>query len=107
MCNLCRIFIVLACRLCKIFYSACLQVVQEYERAVIFRLGRLQPGGAKGPGIIIIVVIIIVLLIIVISIVVIIVVIIVIIINFMQPWGANRPCLFIIINVSFLSFLSY
>ena len=27
------------------------QVVQEYERAVIFRLGRLQPGGAKGPGI--------------------------------------------------------
>ena len=28
------------------------QVVQEYERAVIFRLGRLLPGGAKGPGII-------------------------------------------------------
>ena len=27
-----------------------LQVVQEYERAVIFRLGRLLPGGAKGPG---------------------------------------------------------
>ncbi|KAH7722240.1 Protein MEC-2 b [Aphelenchoides avenae] len=27
------------------------QVVQEYERAVIFRLGRLMPGGAKGPGI--------------------------------------------------------
>ena len=27
------------------------QVVQEYERAVIFRLGRLLPGGAKGPGI--------------------------------------------------------
>ena len=26
------------------------QVVQEYERAVIFRLGRLRPGGAKGPG---------------------------------------------------------
>ncbi|KIH68818.1 SPFH/Band 7/PHB domain protein [Ancylostoma duodenale] len=26
-------------------------VVQEYERAVIFRLGRLMPGGAKGPGI--------------------------------------------------------
>ena len=26
-------------------------MVQEYERAVIFRLGRLQPGGAKGPGI--------------------------------------------------------
>jgi hypothetical protein len=27
-----------------------LQVVQEYERAVIFRLGRLMSGGAKGPG---------------------------------------------------------
>uniref|UniRef100_T1JUT0 Band 7 domain-containing protein n=1 Tax=Tetranychus urticae TaxID=32264 RepID=T1JUT0_TETUR len=26
-------------------------VVQEYERAVIFRLGRLVKGGAKGPGI--------------------------------------------------------
>ncbi|XP_078604628.1 stomatin-like isoform X6 [Branchiostoma floridae x Branchiostoma japonicum] len=29
----------------------CIKVVQEYERAVIFRLGRLLPGGAKGPGI--------------------------------------------------------
>ncbi|RWS20994.1 stomatin-2-like protein, partial [Leptotrombidium deliense] len=29
----------------------CLKVVQEYERAVIFRLGRLPHGGAKGPGI--------------------------------------------------------
>ncbi|XP_064649623.1 band 7 protein AGAP004871-like [Lineus longissimus] len=29
----------------------CLKVVQEYERAVIFRLGRLRPGGPKGPGI--------------------------------------------------------
>ena len=27
----------------------CIKIVQEYERAVIFRLGRLQ-GGAKGPG---------------------------------------------------------
>ena len=26
-------------------------MVQEYERAVIFRLGRLRKGGAKGPGI--------------------------------------------------------
>lgn len=25
--------------------------MQEYERAVIFRLGRLMQGGAKGPGI--------------------------------------------------------
>ncbi|XP_033335682.1 band 7 protein AGAP004871 isoform X1 [Megalopta genalis] len=29
----------------------CFKVVQEYERAVIFRLGRLLTGGAKGPGI--------------------------------------------------------
>ncbi|PIK37714.1 hypothetical protein BSL78_25449 [Apostichopus japonicus] len=29
----------------------CIKMVQEYERAVIFRLGRLLPGGAKGPGI--------------------------------------------------------
>ena len=26
------------------------KVVQEYERAVIFRLGRLLTGGARGPG---------------------------------------------------------
>lgn len=29
----------------------CIKMVQEYERAVIFRMGRLLPGGAKGPGI--------------------------------------------------------
>lgn len=33
----------------------CLKVVQEYERAVIFRLGRLLSGGAKGPGLFLIV----------------------------------------------------
>ena len=27
-----------------------LKVVQEYERAVIFRLGRLLSGGSRGPG---------------------------------------------------------
>ena len=26
-------------------------IVQEYERAVIFRLGRLLSGGARGPGV--------------------------------------------------------
>ena len=32
-------------------FSLCFfQVVQEYERAVVFRLGRLRSGGAKGPG---------------------------------------------------------
>ncbi|KAH7983074.1 hypothetical protein HPB52_009025 [Rhipicephalus sanguineus] len=28
----------------------CIKIVQEYERAVIFRLGRLVKGGARGPG---------------------------------------------------------
>ena len=32
-------------------FIVCLQVVTEYERAVIFRLGRLRKGGSKGPGI--------------------------------------------------------
>lgn len=27
-----------------------LQVVREYERAIVFRLGRLLPGRARGPG---------------------------------------------------------
>ena len=25
-------------------------MIQEYERAVIFRLGRIAKGGARGPG---------------------------------------------------------
>lgn len=28
----------------------CVKVIQEYERAVIFRLGRIKKGGAQGPG---------------------------------------------------------
>jgi len=28
----------------------CIRQVQEYERAVIFRLGRVKKGGAQGPG---------------------------------------------------------
>ncbi|XP_028664393.2 erythrocyte band 7 integral membrane protein [Erpetoichthys calabaricus] len=28
----------------------CIKIVKEYERVVIFRLGRMVPGGAKGPG---------------------------------------------------------
>ncbi|EDV29442.1 uncharacterized protein TRIADDRAFT_36941 [Trichoplax adhaerens] len=28
----------------------CIKIVQEYERAVMFRLGRLLSGGARGPG---------------------------------------------------------
>lgn len=33
-----------------ISYFLFFQVVQEYERAVIFRLGRLLAGGSRGPG---------------------------------------------------------
>lgn len=31
-------------------FCFCIKVVLEYERAIIFRLGRLVPGGAQGPG---------------------------------------------------------
>jgi len=34
-----------------VFLSSCLKILQEYERGVVFRLGRLI--GAKGPGIIV------------------------------------------------------
>merc|ERR1711971_1051588 len=40
------VFVTLPFSLCVL-----IKVVQEYERAVIFRLGRLLEGGAKGPGI--------------------------------------------------------
>jgi regulator of protease activity HflC (stomatin/prohibitin superfamily) len=43
------IFLVPAIILLIILVTAAIKVVQEYERGVIFRLGRLQ--GAKGPGI--------------------------------------------------------
>ena len=34
-------------------FSLCLviKVVQEYEKTVIFRLGRILTGGARGPGV--------------------------------------------------------
>ena len=31
--------------------TSLITTVQEYERAVIFRLGRLVSGGARGPGV--------------------------------------------------------
>ena len=31
-------------------YINLIQIIQEYERAVIFRMGRIAAGGAKGPG---------------------------------------------------------
>ncbi|XP_072015352.1 stomatin-2-like [Amphiura filiformis] len=30
----------------------CIKVLQQHERAVIYRHGRLKPGGPKGPGIV-------------------------------------------------------
>ena len=36
---------------CPISLSFCLKTVKEYERAVIFRLGRVKTGGVVGPGI--------------------------------------------------------
>uniref|UniRef100_A0A8B9UJ92 Stomatin like 3 n=1 Tax=Anas zonorhyncha TaxID=75864 RepID=A0A8B9UJ92_9AVES len=33
---------------------ACIKVVREYERAVVFRLGRILPKKSKGPGLILI-----------------------------------------------------
>ncbi|XP_023341616.1 band 7 protein AGAP004871 [Eurytemora carolleeae] len=41
--------IVIATLPLSLFFTV--KVVKEYERAVIFRLGRLRMGGAKGPGI--------------------------------------------------------
>ena len=35
----------------EMYFDFSFQVVAEYERAVIFRLGRLRKGGSKGPGI--------------------------------------------------------
>ncbi|KAL3122906.1 hypothetical protein niasHT_010306 [Heterodera trifolii] len=37
---------------CLCFMCVCLKVIKEYERVVIFRIGRLIFGGARGPGMI-------------------------------------------------------
>ncbi|XP_034476527.1 band 7 protein AGAP004871 [Drosophila innubila] len=54
-----RIFIALSYLLVILFFPlsmfVCLVVLQEYQRAVVLRLGRLRPGGAKGPGLMFIV----------------------------------------------------
>uniref|UniRef100_A0AC34GVM9 Band 7 domain-containing protein n=1 Tax=Panagrolaimus sp. ES5 TaxID=591445 RepID=A0AC34GVM9_9BILA len=53
--GICHYFLIgLSYLLSIIFFPVALctniKIVQEYERAVIFRLGRLLPGGARGPG---------------------------------------------------------
>lgn len=41
--NAFKLYFIISC-------TGVLKVVQEYERAVIFRVGRLLSGGSKGPG---------------------------------------------------------
>jgi len=53
--NICAFFLVTLSYICVVLtfpisFIFCVKVVQEYERAVIFRLGRNLSGGAKGPG---------------------------------------------------------
>ena len=50
------IFSLLHCKSCSgillpITYFLAHNYLKEYERAVIFRLGRLVTGGARGPGV--------------------------------------------------------
>merc|ERR1711981_198953 len=44
------ISIILICCTFPFSLCICVRMVQEYERAVIFRLGRVKRGGAVGPG---------------------------------------------------------
>lgn len=51
-----RIFVIIAyvffVLLFPIMIFYCIRILQEYERAVILRLGRLKPGGPRGPGVV-------------------------------------------------------
>jgi len=47
--TICSLLLVLVTLPVSLLYTV--KVVQEYERAVIFRLGRLVSGGARGPGV--------------------------------------------------------
>ena len=38
-----------------IILANAIRILREYERGVIFRLGRLVPGGIRGPGLIILI----------------------------------------------------
>jgi erythrocyte band 7 integral membrane protein len=44
------ISIILIVVLFPVSWIFCIKIIQEYERAVIFRLGRVKRGGAVGPG---------------------------------------------------------
>jgi len=47
--TLCSVLLILATLPVSLWLTV--RIVQEYERAVIFRLGRLLTGGARGPGV--------------------------------------------------------
>ena len=47
--TLCSVVMIMATLPLSLIFTV--KVVQEYERAVIFRLGRLLTGGARGPGV--------------------------------------------------------
>jgi len=51
-CEICLFILSILLVICTFPFSmcVCIKVVQEYERAVMFRLGRLVSGGARGPG---------------------------------------------------------
>jgi len=52
--KLIRIFAVCFLTICLCIFPCalcwCFQVVKEYQRVVIFRMGRIRSGGARGPG---------------------------------------------------------
>jgi len=47
--TVCSVLIIMATLPLSLLFTV--KVVQEYERAVVFRLGRLLTGGARGPGV--------------------------------------------------------
>uniref|UniRef100_A0A3Q4BAK7 Band 7 domain-containing protein n=1 Tax=Mola mola TaxID=94237 RepID=A0A3Q4BAK7_MOLML len=49
-CALVLLSIILMVMTLPISIWMCIKIVKEYERAIIFRLGRILRGGAKGPG---------------------------------------------------------
>ncbi|XP_056385358.1 podocin isoform X2 [Hyla sarda] len=54
--RLCELLLTVCCALLAVLTFPlsvwfCIKILREYERAVIFRLGRLLPGRARGPGI--------------------------------------------------------
>ena len=49
------VFLIVVIFLVIIFLSNAIRILREYERGVVFRLGRLVGGGASGPGLILLI----------------------------------------------------